>query len=333
MEASVIIPSYKRPKETVECIHALFNSHGLGETLNLEVIIVDDTPDESVESAVKSSFDGAQTPIHYMHPKKNQGISGAKNLGVKHAKHSILVFLDTDVMVEEDTVPKLIGTLKDNPTTALVGGSVHWIGGPRDGQMHKPETMMRRYGRGRVKYVEAVHGCLLCCYKQAFDEVGGFDTLFNMHGENADLDIRLWRAGYPLAYNPDAILYHRYESSYSITRNVVDRHINIMRSMLLLCYKYDVKPDKDLYENFSVWMQDNWMRKTFASGKPFLMAAALAESVDWLISNRNRIQKRHRGVPHKFDFKPYEVFSDKRTLKECLTSAKKRIASLRRGVF
>jgi GT2 family glycosyltransferase len=66
--------------------------------------------------------------------------------------------------------------------------------------------------------IAAASGCCFLYRASVYREVGGFDAVFDSlpggwHASAEDLDLswRVWRAGYTVLYQPDAILWHKYE--------------------------------------------------------------------------------------------------------------------------
>lgn len=66
--------------------------------------------------------------------------------------------------------------------------------------------------------IAAASGCCFLYRASVYREVGGFDAVFDSlpggwHASAEDLDLswRVWRAGYTVLYQPDAVLWHKYE--------------------------------------------------------------------------------------------------------------------------
>lgn len=90
MRVSVIIPIYNVKSYLERCIKSVQNQ----SFKDLEMILIDDgSTDGSEELADQlAAFDSR---IHVIH-QKNQGISGARNTGLRAAKGEYVVFLDSD---------------------------------------------------------------------------------------------------------------------------------------------------------------------------------------------------------------------------------------------
>lgn len=96
---SVIITTYKRPTDVIERAVASVLAQTYKE---LEILIVDDNPNDSEESkAVKNAFSGRER-IRYIKQDGNKGACAARNLGISKAKGEFIGFLDDDDTWEPD---------------------------------------------------------------------------------------------------------------------------------------------------------------------------------------------------------------------------------------
>ena len=94
-EVSVIIPTYNRAAFISECVQSV-----LTQTLPArEVIIVDDGSTDATYNILNDlGFNAISTPktvLRYIF-QKNQGVSSARNLGIKEAKSEYIALLDSD---------------------------------------------------------------------------------------------------------------------------------------------------------------------------------------------------------------------------------------------
>ncbi len=101
---SIIIPVYNVEKYIGKCLESVKSQ----TFKDYEVIIVNDgTQDDSMKIAVKYPF----TIIN----QENQGLSVARNRGVKEASGDYLIFLDSDDYWEKDLLKELTKSIKNDP--------------------------------------------------------------------------------------------------------------------------------------------------------------------------------------------------------------------------
>jgi glycosyltransferase involved in cell wall biosynthesis len=87
---SIIIPTYNRGDNIKAALDSLSN-----QNVNLEVIVIDDGSTDNTKEIVATYY--KTLDIKYIH-QKNQGVSKARNTGLKHvsSKTDYVIFLDSD---------------------------------------------------------------------------------------------------------------------------------------------------------------------------------------------------------------------------------------------
>lgn len=93
---SIIIPVYKVEDFILECLESIINQWS---TNRIEVICINDgTPDSSMEIVEKfvSGLPNIIKTNFLLINQLNQGLSGARNTGLDHAKGKYITFLDSD---------------------------------------------------------------------------------------------------------------------------------------------------------------------------------------------------------------------------------------------
>lgn len=105
---SIIVPIYKVEKYLRQCLDSLVNQ----TYSDIEIILVDDgSPDES--SKIYEEYTKKDSRIKVI-KQENQGLSGARNTGVKAASGEYIVFVDSDDWIELDTCEKALIIMQEN---------------------------------------------------------------------------------------------------------------------------------------------------------------------------------------------------------------------------
>ena len=111
---SIIIPAYNAEKYLKECIDSIITQ----KDNNYELIIIDDgSTDNTPKICQQYSHDFSH--IHY-YRTQNQGVSNARNLGIKKANGSHIWFIDSDDLITPDAISTISERIKN--TDLLVFG-------------------------------------------------------------------------------------------------------------------------------------------------------------------------------------------------------------------
>jgi glycosyltransferase involved in cell wall biosynthesis len=110
---SVIIPCYNH----AEYLQEAFESVWQQKYPALEVIVVDDGSSDDTKGVVEKS-----AGVKYIH-QANQGLSAARNTGIRHSKGELLVFLDADDWLLPGAINTNVVYLQQNEKLAFVSGA------------------------------------------------------------------------------------------------------------------------------------------------------------------------------------------------------------------
>lgn len=110
---SVIIPCYNQGTYLAKAIESIFAQ----SYQKFEIIVVDDgSTDQTKETA-------RQYPLVKYVYQSNQGVSAARNIGIKNSTGELVVFLDADDWLLPDALFININYLTQNPEAAFVSGA------------------------------------------------------------------------------------------------------------------------------------------------------------------------------------------------------------------
>jgi len=190
---SVIVPAYNEHAGIERCLRSMVGS----DYPELEVILVDDGSTDATPDLVAA----LGLPVVVVR-QANKGKATALNTGVRHARHSVLIFADGDTIFERATIAELVAPFAD-PRVGAVAGNV--------------KVANRRSLLGMIQHVEYVVGSSLdrCMYdvlscmvtipgavgafrRSAITDVGGVPS--NTLAEDSDLTIAIGCAGWRVRY-------------------------------------------------------------------------------------------------------------------------------------
>ena len=178
-EISVIIPTHNSSRILDTVLKSVFAN----EDVKKEVLVVDDlSTDNTVEIA-------RTYPCRIITLKEKAGPSHARNIGAQEAKSEILMFMDSDALIEKDTLKKILRAFKENPTTACVGGVFEKntkhsssFGKYRDLQLH----YWHQTTAGDASVFILTAGAIK---REVFFTVGGFKPEFGKYADIEDYEI------------------------------------------------------------------------------------------------------------------------------------------------
>lgn len=111
MFISVVIPLFNKAQSIGRAIQSVLTQ----EYQNFELIIVDDGSTDDSLTQVKQFND----PRIRLFSQRNQGVSIARNNGVKHAKADYVAFLDADDSYHPDFLCRIVELINANPQAAM----------------------------------------------------------------------------------------------------------------------------------------------------------------------------------------------------------------------
>ncbi|MCX8531372.1 glycosyltransferase [Chryseobacterium luquanense] len=202
---SIVVAIFNRKDELFE----LLNSLNAQTDKDFEVIIVDDGSLIDLNPTIHN-FEKILNIKYFK--KTNSGPGLSRNYGAKRASNDWLVFVDSDVIVENDYIENIKNGILSIPCDAFGGAdkahrgfnlmqkaisysmtSVFTTGGIRGNKKAVSKFQPRSFNMG-VK-------------KEVFEKVGGFSEM--RIGEDPDLSMTLWENGFTTAFFDTIAVYHK----------------------------------------------------------------------------------------------------------------------------
>ena len=163
-----------------------------------------------------------------------QGLSYARNRGIREAKNEILVFIDDDAIAE----PGFLQNIHDHMIThehVAGGGQVvakFETAIPKWYNRYSASMFCSEHRRGNSNKIyksgDYPFGCNMIFHKSIFDEVGLFDVALGRKGKNLlggeekDIFTKIQKLGHPIFYLADALVHHCIDD-YRLADDYVDR--------------------------------------------------------------------------------------------------------------
>lgn len=225
-DVAIVIVSYNSEDHIGACLESVFAQR---KSVNQQVIVVDNDSRDGTVAFIRENFPEVQLVL----PGTNLGFAAGVNLGVKHSNAEFVLLLNPDTQILESAVDVIVDFARRKPGHGLYGGRTLRPDGslepsscwgrptlwsmtlfafglttlaPRNRWLD-PESL-GSWQRDTVREVGVITGCFLLAPTEVWNKLGGLDERYFMYGEDADLAMRAWSAGYRPVICPDAKLVH-----------------------------------------------------------------------------------------------------------------------------
>ncbi len=220
---TVVVVSYETRKAVLRCLDSV-RRHA---DLEYEVRVVDNASTDGSVAAVQERFPQAKV----FENATNVGFARAANQGYRAGDAPFVLFLNSDAQLEPGALPLLVSRLESDAELAAVGPQIRRPNGSIELSFGSDLTLLgereqrrrvRGLREGRREVMAEIErlcskdwspdwlsaACLLV-RRKALKAVDGFDEDFFLYEEDADLGLRLRRAGWWLLFTPAARVIHQ----------------------------------------------------------------------------------------------------------------------------
>lgn len=234
---SLVITNYKTWDLTERCIRSV-EGLNFNKTVN-EIIVVDDYSNESIPLYIQKN---QLTKV--ISNESNRGYATSVNIGFGAASNEIVLLLDSDAyfianlenivyrfnedknmgllgfkLVDEKNEPTGRGDMEPSVWSLILGQKIDGL---------RKKTI-------RNTTIESLYSCAIAVRKQAFIEVGGFDTDFDFLDADNDFSMKINRSKWSIDIDNEVLIFHKGGGSPQLTSTRVIRYY---RNRLKLLKKY-----------------------------------------------------------------------------------------------
>lgn len=225
-ELSVIVVNWNTRDMTIACLESLYRET---RDESFEVLLIDNGSHDGSADAIAERF----PEVRLLREATNHGFAKANNIAAGVAQGKYLLLLNSDTVVLERAVDRLVDFARSAPQARIWGGrTVFGDGSLNIGSAWGRQTVwsafclatglslllnrfsffdpeaMRGWDRGSEREVDIVSGCFLMIERSFWDGLGGFDQDFFMYAEEADLCLRAKARGARPRVTPAATIVH-----------------------------------------------------------------------------------------------------------------------------
>ena len=194
---SIIVPVFNQAKYFNDCIDSILDQKVQGEI----IIVNDGSNDGSVEIAQKYEKD--RPDVIKVVNQVNKGLASARNTGIMNAKYDWCLFLDSDDMLADGGLEKIIKTINDHPEVDIVSGSFKTFGTSNQEIILMPNPVLNDFRTGnRIGSSSAVR-------TSALKAVGGYSSRMVEGYEDLHLWVNLLTRGSKIVTIPEVVWLYR----------------------------------------------------------------------------------------------------------------------------
>ncbi len=253
-KVSIIIPTYNRTSVLEQTLEQIQNKSAFALD-RLEIIIVNDgeQPIDFLEKKYSA------LPLKVVKNKK-QGAASARNLGAAHAKHTLLLFIDDDILIEPNHIDKHLKAHQKFSNALITANRIEQ---EIDDRVIKNSS----FARYKVKYdyvwhdnqisnhigegyIEMPGMATFSCsvQKKEFDQIGGFDEDFPFAGrEDSDFFCRAKKMKYRLIFDSKNNCFHNEPFNFNLEKWLW-RHYTGTLTYVLFCHKHPEHKSESFYQ-------------------------------------------------------------------------------------
>ncbi|OGU12281.1 MAG: hypothetical protein A2075_11575 [Geobacteraceae bacterium GWC2_58_44] len=243
MDLSIVIVSYNTCLILDECLASIKEQKVSAH----EIIVVDNASRDDSCRMLRDKY----PEVTLIENSDNVGFARANNQGFALARGRYFLMLNSDTLVVEGAIDKLIGFLNKNAEVGVCGPRNIGRDGKRQnncdhfpgfwnsfcyysglGSMFPKSRLfnrcwMRYWDYGEVRDVDRMSGCSLLIRSDLYRELNGLDENFFMYFEETDFCHRAHLKGRRVTYFPDAaIIHYGGESSKGSGNEAVSQGVN-----------------------------------------------------------------------------------------------------------
>ncbi|AZK48901.1 glycosyltransferase family 2 protein [Paenibacillus lentus] len=226
MDLSIIIVNYNTCRLTLDCLQSVFDSE---TAYQYEVFVVDNASVDGSVEAISRDFPQVQLIVN----QENTGFAKANNQGMEAARGRYVLLLNSDTIVQPDTLQTMVALMDERPDLGASGCKIILPDGSLDKACRRgfptpsasfyyafgfsrlfPNTP--RFNQYQLGYldpneaypVDCLMGAFMLVRREVIEQIGGLDETFFMYGEDVDWCYRIKEAGWGIQYEPATYIVH-----------------------------------------------------------------------------------------------------------------------------
>lgn len=215
MKLSIVIICWNDLKVLPACLASIVAQT---RQTDYELIISDNGSADGSLDFVRQNYPRARI----LENRANLGYARGNNVGIEAARGQYILILNPDTIIQDQGLDRWMQFAARHPEAGALGCKVV----NPDGSLQDPARpfptnwlylQMALWLRGNrylwwdgnsQRRIAWQSGCAVLFRADVLRQLKGFDERFFYHFEEVDLCYRVWQAGFPILYTPDAVITH-----------------------------------------------------------------------------------------------------------------------------
>jgi len=217
---SVVVVNWNAGAWLLECASRLFNA-----ATDIELWVVDNASSDNSIETLRQRYP-QESRLHIIQNTHNRGFAAGCNQGIQDSQSDFILLLNPDCLLEENTLPFVLGLLQQQADIAMIGCRIVDQSGKADANANRPlptpgrvrEALFRPQAlfsetdpsssQQNIQSSECISGSFMLTRRSAVEQVGLLDESYFMHWEDVDWCRRFKEQGLKLAYAPQVSVTH-----------------------------------------------------------------------------------------------------------------------------
>ena len=281
IDVSIIIVNLNTRDLLSECLKSVYATR---HNLQTEVLLIDNGSSDGSVEMVRRDFPDVLVTVN----AKNEGFARPNNVGMRRANGRYVLLLNSDTVVEPDSIRTLVSFLDGHPRTGACGPKLVYPGGRLQHSVKGFPTIMTHvfdmflldklfprshlFGRGEMKYfsyeltgeVDHLMAAVFLVRRDVLSSCGLLDERFSIYYNDMDWCFRIKRKGWQIHYvHTASVVHHLGQTTAKVNRR----------------FEYF----EELHNNVMLFYQKHYGRWSVVVYKLLLAAGFAIRSVGWTV--------------------------------------------------
>ncbi|MFA6455781.1 MAG: glycosyltransferase family 2 protein [Bacteroidota bacterium] len=255
IDVSVITVTMNSLKTIPELMESLYDN-GKPE-VSFETIIIDNCSKDGTVDFIRKHY----PQVRIIENTSIKGFAENNNIGIRHSLGETIAVINPDVIILPGALDILVSYLRQHPNVGIVGPKLlnkdytvqesirrfidartlffrvlYWGKSVENNQKLRHYLMLDSDKNG-ISEVDWIIGAAMIVRREAIQAIGAFDEKFFLYIEDQDWCYRMWKAGWSVHFNPNAVMIHDHQRE-SVKKIFTKKLLFHAKSLLYFLWKH-----------------------------------------------------------------------------------------------